>query len=370
MSRLSGGLAVLVATAGAWYAASGASRLSTGIAVLVAVAATGCAALKYGLYDRVYANGLGFSSEPSDVFRVTATSSLKGRTALVTGCKEGGIGFETVFALANAGAHVFVHTRSLESSRATIAALLQRNGSLQLTPIAADLADLDDVARMAREIPQVALDFLFLNGGIMYCAKRQTTAQNIEMYMGVNHVAHALLAIGLLPQLRRAKGGARVITVASDAYAYGEVAALSSPTLESATPWSSFGTYMTSKLANVVFAVEFDRRCRSENIRAVPLNPGIYASTFRDKLKSEETGSARLVVWLFWVVDRVMSKTITQVTSTSLYAALGPAALGGTFLEHCQPKPLSSDVTAALANRELVDTFWRNTLGLIGARLD
>ncbi len=266
------------------------------LTVLVAVIAIGFAALKYGVYERVYDNGLGMLSEPRDVFRVTNTSSLTGRTALVTGCKVGGIGFETALAMANAGAHVFVHTRSLDASRDTIAALLQRNSSLQLTPIAADLADLDDVVRMTRHFPNVPLDFLFLNAAVLFSNARQTTAQNIELMMGVNHVAHALLALRLLPQLRQAKNGARVVVVASDAYKFGELSALSNGTLESASPWHTFLSYGSSKLANVAFAVEFDRRFRTQGVRSVALHPGVISTSFRAKVKAEETFDAKLMV--------------------------------------------------------------------------
>ena len=334
------------------------------LTVLVAVIAIGFAALKW--YERVYDNGLGMLSEPRDVFRVTNTSSLTGRTALVTGCKVGGIGFETALAMANAGAHVFVHTRSLDASRDTIAALLQRNSSLQLTPIAADLADLDDVVRMTRDFPNVPLDFLFLNAAVLFSNARQTTAQNIELMMGVNHVAHALLALRLLPQLRQAKNGARVVVVASDAYKFGELSALSNSTLESASPWHTFLSYGSSKLANVAFAVEFDRRFRTQGVRSVALHPGVISTSFRAKVKAEETFDAKLMVALFWVLDGVMSKSVSQGASTSLYAALGPASLGGQYVDDSQPTPLTSDVAAAVAN---LDTFWSNTLALIGDRL-
>jgi NAD(P)-dependent dehydrogenase (short-subunit alcohol dehydrogenase family) len=272
----------------------------------------------------------------------------------VTGTRAGGIGFETALALASTGAHVLVHTRSVAASEAAIAALRERSPALplSLSAVACDLDDLDDVSRMLDELSSAgAIDFLVLNAGLQFNFDKERTVskQNIEQMMAVNHVAHSLIALRLVPQLRQSTrvGGARMVLVSSDAHKAADVAFLKSASLESAR-FSSLLAYSNSKLANVAFAAEFSRRFK---IDAVSLHPGVIASNFRAKLAPKTLTDRFLVRGLFPVVDALVGKSLSQGATTSVYAALGTAP-GGSYLEDSQITPLKGNPARAVADAE------------------
>jgi NAD(P)-dependent dehydrogenase (short-subunit alcohol dehydrogenase family) len=346
--------------------------LRTVINVSVVFIAIAVAGLQFGVYRRTYANGLGMLSEPSDVLRVlklTPTSHV-GRTALVTGTRAGGIGFETALALASTGARVLVHTRSLAASEAAIAALRERSPALplSLSAVACDLNDLDDVSRMLDELSSVgAIDFLVLNAAVLFSEARTASKQNIEQMIAVNHVAHSLVALRLVPQLRQSTlaGGARVVLVSSDAHKYADVAFLKNATLESAE-FGSFQAYSNSKLANVAFAAEFTRRFE---IDAVSLHPGVIASNFRSKLAETSSAISHVVVHvLLPLIDFLLEKSLTQGATTSVYAALGTAP-GGSYLDDSQITPLKGEPARAVADAATMEQFWRSTVALLGSRV-
>jgi NAD(P)-dependent dehydrogenase (short-subunit alcohol dehydrogenase family) len=183
-----------------------------------------------------------------------------GRLAVVTGANSG-IGFETAKALAIAGAEVVLATRSAEKGEAAAAEIRAAAPRAVVRREALDLSSLDSVAEFAegRHRDGRALDLLVNNAGIMAVPRRMLTADGFELQLGTNFLGHFALTARLLDLLRAATSP-RVINVSSSAANMGR---LHLDDLQLERGYSAWGAYAQSKLANVVFALELDRRSRA-----------------------------------------------------------------------------------------------------------
>jgi NAD(P)-dependent dehydrogenase (short-subunit alcohol dehydrogenase family) len=209
---------------------------------------------------------------------VNGSPSLEGRVCVVTGATSG-IGRETALELARRGATVVAHARNRERGEALVREAAEHGGSAPVELVLADLASQAQVRRMAEEIlsRQSVLHVLVNNAGII-ASKRELTEDGVEQTMAVNHLAPFLLTHLLLDAVKR--GGtperhARVVTVASDAHRSGrpELADLSY-----AQKFSALRAYADSKLANVFFAYELQRRVAGQYVDSFAVHPGAVRS--------------------------------------------------------------------------------------------
>lgn len=196
---------------------------------------------------------------------------LSGIRVLVTGVSAG-LGVETARALASRGAKVVGTARDLakaEHATAQVRADAKAGGgSLEL--VALDLASLASVrtcadALRARDEP---FDLVIANAGVM-ATPFGHTADGFETQFGTNHLGHFVLVNRIAPLMRP---GARLVNLASSGHRYSDVD-LDDPNFER-TPYEPFVGYGRSKTANILFAVEFDRRHRSRGVRATAVHPG------------------------------------------------------------------------------------------------
>jgi NAD(P)-dependent dehydrogenase (short-subunit alcohol dehydrogenase family) len=210
------------------------------------------------------------SWSPSDI------PSQRGRTALVTGVSVGGLGYYTARQLARAGARVVLAGRNPDKLADTEASLLAEVPGAALDRLVVDLADLSSVQSAAAEAAAYgSLDLLVNNAGIMATPYRRTV-DGFESQLATNHLGPFLLTGLLLPRLR---SGGRVVAVASNAHRMARRAPLADPTARP-TPYLRWIVYGQTKLANLLFTFELDRRLRAagRDVTALAAHPG-YAGT-------------------------------------------------------------------------------------------
>jgi NAD(P)-dependent dehydrogenase (short-subunit alcohol dehydrogenase family) len=197
---------------------------------------------------------------------------LTGKTFLITGGTSG-IGKETALELARAGAHVTITARNAAKGAAVVAEIAKERVDFKLL----DLADLSSVKSFAKEFAK-PVDVLILNAGVM-ATPFSLTKDGFEMQMGTNHLGHFALA-GLLHK----QVGTRIVAVSSQMHRAARVSGMSADDLRNRArgigaynPWSA---YALSKLANLLFIHEFERRSNRNNwnIEAIAAHPG-YAAT-------------------------------------------------------------------------------------------
>ena len=199
---------------------------------------------------------------------------MQGKVVVVTGASSG-IGAAGARALANAGATVAVVGRNRDRTNQVAQECLGRGRAF-----VADMSSLASVAALSKELAEAypVIDVLANNAGFI-AAKDEKTVDGIESTFAVNHVAPFLLTRLLEPNLH-ASAQARVITTSSSAQNTGK---LDRP-FDAGAKWSSWGAYGDSKLANIAFTAELDRRMQGTKISANCFHPGVVHTGFgRDK---------------------------------------------------------------------------------------
>jgi NAD(P)-dependent dehydrogenase (short-subunit alcohol dehydrogenase family) len=216
-----------------------------------------------------------------------------GRVAVVTGANTG-IGFETARALAKKGARVVLACRSRDKGQAAVERIRAEEPRAAVELALLDLADLDDVARFARDFAgaHARLDLLILNAGVMVPPFGRTK-QGFETQFGTNHLGHFALAARLFPLLESTPG-ARLVVVSSGVHHMGRVD-FDDPNFERRR-YVPFAAYAQSKLANLLFALELDRRLRAAGSRVMvtAAHPGWTATDLQ-----RTAGFARVLTPLF-----------------------------------------------------------------------
>jgi NAD(P)-dependent dehydrogenase (short-subunit alcohol dehydrogenase family) len=250
------------------------------------------------------------------------------RVAVVTG-GNGGLGFEVARELARKGGRVVIAARDQakgESARASIRGELP-GASLELVPL--DLASQASVRQAAAAIldehPRV--DILVNNAGVMAVPERRTE-DGFEMQLAVNHLGHFALTAQLLAALLQS-GDARVVSVTSTGRHAGRPVDPDNPHLGGRyDPWRAYGQ---SKLANLHFALELDRRFRAAGVpaRSIVVHPG-FTSTDLQARSVRETGGGRSQRFFHDAVRR-FGMTPGQGALSLLRAATDPGAVGGAL---------------------------------------
>lgn len=234
---------------------------------------------------------------------------------IVTGATSG-VGRATVAALAWAGARVVLAVRNQAKGDVVAADLGRDRPETRVEVRTLDLADLSSVRRFAAEWTD-PVDVLINNAGVM-ATKRTETVDGFELQLGTNHLGHFLLTTLLLSQITD-----RVVTVASDAHRWAHLD-LEDPQWERRR-YRAFGAYGQSKLANLLFTLELDRRLRSSGRRAIAVHPGWV----RSNIGIGEHGSAAAT--LSRGLGSVFGQTAEDGARPSLVAATGDLP-GGSYV--------------------------------------
>ncbi len=253
------------------------------------------------------------------------------RTVVVTGANSG-LGFEATKALARNGATVVMACRSVdrgEQAAVDIRSSIDPTGAT-LNVRECDLASLDSVASFAEGVraDYDELHVLCNNAGVM-AIPRAETADGFEMQLGVNHLGHFALTGHLLDLLVRTDGETRVVSHSSGAHESGE---LNFEDLHREDSYGRWDAYAQSKLANLLFAYELQRRLDDAGItdtNSLACHPG-YAATNLQYRGPEQSGS-RLRYAMMRVANTLVAQSAEQGALPLLYAATAPDAEGGAY---------------------------------------
>lgn len=214
----------------------------------------------------------------TETWRPESMEDQSGHTFLVTGVSPGGIGFHVALALAAAGGRVVLAGRSTERITAAVAQIRAAVPDADLEELVVDLVSQDSVRRAAREAVVFGPLHALVNNAGVRATRPQRTVDGLELQMATNHFGPFLLTGLLLPQLIDS-GAGRVVTVASRAHHRARRAPLEDPRTPP-FPYRKLQTYDRSKLANLLFTFELDRRLRAAHstVRALAAHPGYTAT--------------------------------------------------------------------------------------------
>jgi NAD(P)-dependent dehydrogenase (short-subunit alcohol dehydrogenase family) len=255
---------------------------------------------------------------------------LSGMRAVVTGANSG-IGLEASRALAGAGAHVVMACRNESRGRDAMAEIRETTPAASLSLHRLDLADLDSVGafvdRFTAEYER--LHVLCNNAGVMAIPRRETE-QGFEMQFGVNHLGHFALTALLYETLRATPGESRVVTQSSGVHERGEI---DFDDLHHEREYDEWEAYAQSKLANLLFAYEFQRRLDDAgvaNVTSVGCHPGYAATNLQ--YRGPEMAGSRLRLTGMKVANAVFAQSARKGALPMLYAATAPDVDGGDYV--------------------------------------
>jgi NAD(P)-dependent dehydrogenase (short-subunit alcohol dehydrogenase family) len=293
-----------------------------------------------------------------------AIPDLTGRRAIVTGGTSG-IGFETARALAAAGADVVLTGREAGRGAAACARIRARHPGANASFATLDLAHLDSVREFAAG-QSAPLDLLVNNAGVMAIPQRRETVDGFEMQLGVNHLGHFALAGLLLPLLR----GGRLVVVSSLAHRRGQIALDDLQLARGYRPWRA---YTQSKLANLMFALEFARRNAAHgwDVCAVAAHPGWTVTN----IASAGPRMGRLSM-AGWFTERLMPLSAQPVAAgalPTLFAAVSPEAQCGGYYGparwgETRGAPAPAIIAPAAQDRAVAAALWERSEALSGVR--
>ncbi|MGH3614845.1 MAG: oxidoreductase [Pseudonocardia sp.] len=285
-----------------------------------------------------------------------------GRIVLVTGATSG-LGLASAVALAGAGARVLLTARDPERGKAAVERVLREGGpGAELVEL--DLADLDSVRRAAADVRDRTgdtLQVLMNNAGVMATPPR-VTVDGFELQIGTNHLGHAALTWLLMPALRGA-GAARVVTLSSLAHRSGGLVV---DDLHFARrPYLASRAYSQSKLANLLFATELDRRLRAagSDVISVAAHPGVTGTELLANSMRHRSG---LLATLTAPLNTLFTQNVRTGMLPQLYAATAPQIRGGDYVGPGGPgemfgHPRPARRSAAAADEDLADRLWATT---------
>ncbi|AQA04423.1 short chain dehydrogenase [Mycobacterium sp. MS1601] len=297
---------------------------------------------------------------------------LSGKLAVVTGGSDG-IGLGLAGRLAAAGAEVILPVRNPDKGAAAVETITGRLPGAAVSTRRLDLSSLQSVADLAGELTAEGrpIHLLINNAGVMNPPKRQSTADGFELQWGTNHLGHFALTARLLPLLTQ--GRARVTTQSSIS---ARSNAINWDDLNFEKSYSSGKAYSQSKIANLMFALELQRRSAAAGwgITSNASHPGVTPTN----LLAAQPGMGRTSDTFGVRVIRTMARlgvlnTVDGGLLPALYAATSPEASGGKFygpsrFQHLSGPPAEQEVFRPARDADEAKRLWDISETLVGVQ--
>lgn len=290
----------------------------------------------------------------------------RGRTAIVTGANSG-LGLVVARELARAGAHVIMTSRDAERGARALDTIkaAHRAANVEVAPL--DLASLASVKAFARRFRgHGQIDLLVNNAGVM-AAPQARTADGFELQFGTNHLGHFALTGLLMPAFKQ-RLGTRVVTVSSLNH---KLARMRFDDLQGEQHYSRWGAYAQSKLANLLFAYELDRKLQAAQlpIASVAAHPGYSATNLQF---SGPVLQERIVLGF---ANRFLAQSAEMGALPILYAATDPDLRGGSYvgpdgLGEARGYPTLVQPSARAKDAGVANLLWQISEKLTGVHYD
>ncbi|MCY4464534.1 MAG: SDR family oxidoreductase [Chloroflexi bacterium] len=277
---------------------------------------------------------------------------MKGKRALITGATDG-IGKQAALEIAGMGAAVTLVGRNEAKTRAVCGELQSQTGNEDIDWLLGDLSSMAEVRRIADEFRNrhERLDVLLNNAGASFSSYAESV-DGLEMTIALNHFSYYLLANLLLDILKTTAAGqgeARVVNVSSSAHNAAGSAGLQLDALSDPSQFKAFRAYGGSKLANLLFTYELDRRLAGAGVSVNAVHPGLVNTSFGDNM----SGFMR---HFFKLMKTVIGRTPQKGAETLVYLATSPEVVGISGKYWADKKQLDS--SAISYDREKQRQLW------------
>ncbi len=260
---------------------------------------------------------------------------MKGKNCVVTGGNSG-IGYETARALAQAGANVKIVSRNPEKAEAAVKSIRAKAPDTHIDYVLADLSAQKNIYNAAQDVLKDfnTIDILVNNAGAWF-SKLELTEDGVERQFAVNHLAYFLFTKELMGGLAASDDG-RIICVGSDSHFHGKIH-FNDVSLRS--NYHGLRAYAQSKLANVMFVYELDRRLKEKRLENIDVNC-VQPGRVNTDIGLKHTISFHSLAWR---IRRLGGLSPAAGAATSIYLATENEVQGlsGKYWDKCRPKPSS-----------------------------
>jgi NAD(P)-dependent dehydrogenase (short-subunit alcohol dehydrogenase family) len=292
--------------------------------------------------------------------------NLEDRKIIITGANSG-LGFSATKILAENGAKVIMACRSLDKAKDAKQEIIEELDDPDLEVMELDLSSLESVESFAEEFREEydSLDILCNNAGLMALPRRETD-EGFEMQLGVNHLGHFALTAHLIDMIVDSSG--RVVNQSSMAHKDAEI---DFNDLMGEDDYSKWGAYGQSKLANLLFTYELDRRLKEKNIdvESVGCHPGVSdTNLFKMGPKMEHS---KLKLYLGKLFSKVLGQSPDKGCLPMVYAATSEEIEGGEYIgpdgfKNMRGYPEKQESSKASHNEEDAKKLWERSEELTG----
>nr|CAB3237656.1 dehydrogenase/reductase SDR family member 13-like [Phallusia mammillata] len=255
---------------------------------------------------------------------------MTGKTVLITGGSRG-VGKVTAMDFAKMGATVVIASRNDKKLKETVAEIIEKTGNQNVRSMSLDLADFESVRSFAKKFNEEEkyLDILVNNAGVL--GVQGVSAVGFSSVFTINHFGHFLLTNLLLDKMRgqSAQRPVRVINLTSEMYK--AISAIDYDFIKQGTTGiiDAYQMYATSKLANILFTAEFNRRCQGDNIRTYAVNPGVLET----EIEGNMPYNFDKINWYFL---KLIRRPVEFGSQTILHCALTDIEdQSGNFFQDC-----------------------------------
>ena len=294
---------------------------------------------------------------------------LTGKVIVVTGANSG-LGFESSKALAKKGATVVMTARNMEKGETARSDILKEVPDASLDLMKLDVGDLSSVREFADSFKAKydRLDILLNNAGLM-AIPRKETADGFEMQLGVNHLGHFALT-GLLLDVITKTPNARIHNVTSTANFFGDI---NFDDLMGKKNYSRWTAYSQSKLANVFFTFELNRRLKAAGVDTIAnvSHPGLVIGNLQsNSMEQSSTGGSEGIVYR--IMQPLLAHDISMGILPMLYGMTAEDAKGGVMYEprwfHHRGYPVEGKPNKKAYDAEALKRFWEISEELTGVK--
>jgi NAD(P)-dependent dehydrogenase (short-subunit alcohol dehydrogenase family) len=296
-----------------------------------------------------------------------ALPDLRGQNYFITGGNSG-IGLEAAKILCEKGAQVLIGARSQEKAEAALEAIATHAPGAQCGWVPLDLTDPQSIESAAAAVKEKlpTLHALINNAGVMQTPDR-LTPEGHELQLATNHLGHFRLTAALYPHLVAAEG--RIVVVSSIAHKSGKI---DFDDLMGRQSYSPLRAYGQSKLANLLFALELDRRLKQANspVQCIPCHPG-YSSTNLFSAGLGMEGGSRFFRSLYGLSTSLMAQSAVRGAYPLVLAAAAPEAEAGCYygptgLGEMRGAVGLAKIAKHAKDEALLQRFWKTTESLVG----
>ena len=295
---------------------------------------------------------------------------LTGKVVVITGANSG-LGLASTKAMAAKGATVVMACRNLGKAEQAKAEVLAGNRNAKLDVMQLDNASLASVRAFADAFKAKydRLDILLNNAGLM-AIPRTLTEDGFEMQLGVNHLAHFALT-GLLLDVITKTPKARIHNVSSSANYSGTI---NFDDLMGEKAYGRWGTYGQSKLANIVFTFELQKRLTAAGVDTITntSHPGLVMGNLQSN--SVEQSNTKMEGLLYRIIGPIMAQDVKMGVLPQLYGSAAKEAKGGVFYGpktfNMRGYPAEKQANKEAYNADILKRFWAVSEKLTGVTFD